>query len=227
MRNLLLAFLACTALPAAATPIMYDLEYQVTTVDLPSPIYGTVNLGDTIHVNLAWDWDVSLGDPDADNRTASYAFAKYNTSFGNLYFSQGGSGNPWLFRTSFTDHALLEDLETSCQFAAGPAAGTTCGQNALFVDELDFNFQCADWAGKTHVLTSLDCAAGLTGTFAVPIKDFSNGYDVFPGDRDGVMIGTLRHITNVPEPDSMALFAGAMVGAMFVRRRKARGRLSP
>jgi hypothetical protein len=195
-----------------ATPIIYDLEYQVTALTIPSSTSGSLSVGDTFHVNFAMDWDTATGDADIDNRTTTLGLFSYDTSFGNFAFTGDNPGLAFFLRYPSTPTvAAFEDWQPSCAFVTGTMAGTTCGANTLFVDELIFDFECADWSSNTHYLPSLACGSGLTGTFGFSLKDFLNL------DRGGGLSAELRSAT-VPEPAPLALLLGGL-GCLALSRR--------
>ncbi|HUQ09968.1 MAG TPA: hypothetical protein VM146_06600 [Steroidobacteraceae bacterium] len=197
-----------------ATPIIYDLEYQVRSAS-PTSVIGNISSGDIFHVNFAWDWDSARGSPDADNRTISTGMGSYNTSFGNFSFYETVPNNFLYIRQSGSTTTRVEDWEPTCRFVQGAMAGTECLSNGLLVDEINFGFGCADWSNSTHVLQSLDCGSGLTGVFGFGLQDVAGL------GRGGGFLADLRSATDVPEPAPWALLAGGLV-CMFLSRPRVR-----
>jgi hypothetical protein len=213
VRKFTIVLLLCLSCPVMATPIIYDLEYQIRSAS-PNPVNGNISSGDVFHVNFAWDWDSARGAPDADNRTISTGMGSYNTTFGNYSFHETQPGNFLYLRNSGATGTRVEDWEPSCHFVQGGMAGTECLSNGLLVDELIFGFECANWSSATHVLQSLDCDSGLTGIFAFGVRDVAGL------GRTGGFLADLRSATDLPEPAPWALFAGGLVCLLLVRRRR-------
>ncbi len=215
MRTLLsaLALLACTAVQAA--PIYYDATYDIYEVygATPPADWGNVTVGATAQLHFGWDPD-EVTNP-ADPYWDGGPLFSYVLQVGDGTIS---SGPMVAARTAGSTSISITDLVPNVCTPPAPCVDSgdpTFGD--YFVDEVFFNFGCANWAGAPRLLPNLDCAGPLTGN--LPFELFGPRYHE---QQFGIRASlTALNPTAVPEPDALSLAALGLIGLWISKRKRA------
>jgi hypothetical protein len=195
---------------AQAAPIYYEAVFDIFNVygATPPPEWGNVATGTSAHVNFGWD-------PDAATAVSNSFWTggplfTYEITIGDATIT---SGSMDASRSAGSTSIFIEDLFPRVCTPPAPCAG---GAGDWFVDEVFFNFGCANWASAPQLLPSLGCVGPLTGNL-----NFELFGPIYHEQAFGIQ-ASLSQLYAIPEPGGLALIAVGLAGLWIVRRRTPR-----
>ena len=208
MRALFIALVMLPLSAAQASPIYYNAIFDIDSLHGAAPAdWGTVTLGTS--VNLQFTWDSELAVQQTSTIWSPGPLTSYVMNVGDATIQ--GAASVSASRMAGSTSIFIDDFQPVVCTPPAPCAG---GFGDWFVDDVFFNFQCADWSGAPGLLENVSCASGLSGT---------TFFELFqsPQQQDFGISASLTGIkrSEVPEPSGLALVAVGLAGMWFARRK--------
>ena len=190
-----------------ASPIYYDAVFNVDSVHGSAPAdWGNVIVGTSLQLQFTWDPAVAIRETDTAFSHGPLIIYVMNVGDATIHNSFATIADRSVGSTSL----FVLDMQPVVCTPPDPCAG---GFGDWFVDDIAFNFGCADWSASPQLLGNLDCSSGATGSTAFDL--------FFTQQHDFGIAASLSGLSraSVPEPGGLLLFALGLAGMWFMSRK--------